>query len=88
MTIGIPTFIKVVQDNRQKLNLVNEKLVIESAKECIYQGECFENKIYLEELYDKGYLKEDIVDPASKIIYSRKSYVIIEKENATFYPVN
>ena len=85
--IAIPTITKVINKNHAALNKVNEKMAIESAEKCIFEGRCKSGKIYLKDLYDMGYLEDDIVSPETKVIYSKESYVVIEKENAIFYPV-
>lgn len=84
--IAIPTSIKVVSENHEKLYLVNEKLVTEKARQCIYDGKCKENKVTLKTLYDNMYIKGKVIDPVKKSVYSEESYVIVTKEDATFYP--
>ena len=85
LIIGIPTIYKVVQHHKNAVYEVNEKLIIEKAKECYYKKECTENKVTLKELYDKKYITDTIVDPKSKEEYNELSYVLIEKEKSTFY---
>lgn len=85
--IAIPTAVKVVSENHEKLYLVNEKLVTEKALRCIYDGKCKENKVTLKTLYDNMYIKDKVIDPVKKSVYSEDSYVIISEEGAIFYPV-
>ena len=40
LIISIPTFYKIVYTNEEKLYLVNEKKVTESAYKCYYEGKC------------------------------------------------
>lgn len=81
LIIFVPTFYKVVSINQQRLNEVNEKLVTENAFRCYYEGKC-QNKIVtlivtLNELYNLGYITQDIVNPKTKEIYSKDSFVEI-----------
>lgn len=85
LVIGIPSIYKVVQQHQKAIYTVNEKLIIEKAKECYYKKECTDNKVTLSELYEKKYLTDTIVDPKSKEEYDKLSYVLIEKEKSTFY---
>ncbi len=77
LIIFIPTFQKVVNINTQRLNEVNEKLVTENAFRCYYEGKCQNKKISLNDLYNLGYITTDIVDPKTKEIYGKDSYVIV-----------
>jgi len=85
LIIVIPTIYKVVQRHQQAIYEVNEKLIIEKAKDCYYKKDCPENKVTLKELYEKKYLKDTIIDPKSKEELNEMSYVLIEKEKSTFY---
>lgn len=85
--IAIPSAYKVVKENREKLYLVNEKLVTENALRCVYEGKCTDKKITLKTLYDNMYIKNKVIEPVKKIVYSEESYVLIENGKATFYPV-
>lgn len=87
MIIGVPTFYKVIKNNNKKISLVTEKKIIEKAYECIYDGKCTSNKVYLKELYDNKYLRETLSDPVSKTIYSEDSFVLINKNEANFNPI-
>lgn len=86
LIISVPTIYKVVKTNHEKLYLVTEKLVIENAEKCIYEKKCNKNKVTLRDLYEKGYLKDEVIDPVSKTVYSKESYVLIKKDSSTFYP--
>lgn len=85
LIITIPTAYKVVSISRSKATLINEKLITEKAKKCIYDGNCTSNKVTLKTLYDLEYIKNKIVNPYDKTLYSEDSYVIITKEGSTFY---
>lgn len=86
--IAIPTFYKVTKENQKKLIIVNDKLVTEKAKECIYDGICKTNKVTLKELYKNLYLQDTVVNPIDKSVYNEESYVLVTKDEATFYPKN
>ena len=71
LIIFVPTFYKVININQQRLNEVNEKLVTEN------EGKCQNKIVTLNELYNLGYITQDIVNPKTKEIYSKDSYVEI-----------
>ncbi len=77
LIIAVPTFHKVVSINQQRLNEVNEKLVTENAFRCYYEGKCQNKIVTLNELYNLGYITQDIVNPKTKEIYSKDSFVEI-----------
>ncbi|MGN1378850.1 MAG: hypothetical protein ACI4XR_00390 [Bacilli bacterium] len=87
LIISIPTFYKIIKTNEEKLYIVNEKKVTESAYKCYYEGKCKGSTITLKELYDNGYLVDNIVDPKTKEIYSENSYVILYSDKKVFYPI-
>ena len=87
LIIFVPTFYKVVSINQQRLNEVNEKLVTENAFRCYYEGKCKESKVTLKELYDNGYLVDNIVNPKNKEIYSENSYIMLYSDKKVFYPI-
>lgn len=84
--VGVPTFYKVVKDNHEKLYIVTNKLVIESAERCYYEEKCENEKVTLKELYEKEYIKKEVIDPVSKIVYDEMSYVEIKEKDSTFFP--
>ena len=75
LIIAVPTFHKVGSINQYRLNEVNEKLVTESAFRCYYEGKCQNKVVTLNDLYNLGYITTDIVDPKTKEIYNKYSYV-------------
>ena len=79
LIISIPTFYKVININQQRLNEVNEKLVTESAFRCYYEGKCQNKIVTLNDLYNLGYITTDIVNPKTKEIYSKDSFVEISQ---------
>ena len=84
--IAVPTFYKVVKENHRRLYLVTNKLVTESAERCYYESKCLSKKVTLQELYEKGYLKQEIIDPVTKVVYLNESYVEINEKDSTFFP--
>ena len=77
LIISVPTLYKVININQQRLNEVNEKLVTENAFRCYYEGKCQNKIVTLNELYNLGYITQDIVNPKTKEIYSKDSFVEI-----------
>lgn len=85
LIIAIPTTYKVIKQNRSKEALVNEKLIIEKAERCIYDGKCTSNTVTLKTLYSLNYIEDKIVNPYDKTLYGEDSYVVVTKEGSTFY---
>lgn len=87
LVIGIPTFYKVTNLHQDNLIKVTDKKIIEAAKKCYYEGKCLDTRITLESLYTNNYLTDDVIDPISKVVYSKNSYVLNEKDEFTFFPI-
>lgn len=85
--VSVPTVYKVIKKNHAKLNMVTEKYIIETAESCFYDNVCTNSTITLADLYSYHYLKDDVVDPISKIVYSHKSYVTIYENESVFTPL-
>ena len=77
---------KVVANYKGNLLLVTEKRIIEAARNCVREDVCENNKITLKELYDNNYLIEEY-NPLTKEIYDGSSYILLEDNTYTFYPV-
>ena len=86
LMISIPTFYNVISENHRKLYIVTEKYVIEAAKNCYFDDKCKNTKITLKELYDNNYLKDEVINPVTKEIYSDNSFVNLKKKDSTFNP--
>lgn len=86
LLISVPTIYKVINDNHEKLYLVTEKLIKESAERCVYEGVCKSSKVTLKELYEYRYIKDQLMDPVTKAIYKDSSYVELTKKETNFYP--
>ncbi len=80
------TFYKVSYNHTSHIKEVAEKRLIESAKQCIWDDACSENKIYIGELMEKNYLKTE-VNPITKKYYSKESYIEKEGNTYTFHEV-
>ncbi len=76
LLIGVTTY-KVVDDHNKKVLLVQEKYIIEKAKDCINQKKCSNDTITLKELYEKNYLDKQ-VNKVTKEFYNENSYVEIK----------
>lgn len=86
LIVAIPMLYKVIAENHRKLYIVNQKMVIEAAENCYYDGKCPNTKITLKELYDNNYLSTKVIDPVTKEVYSDQSYVELKKVDSTFNP--
>ncbi len=76
---------KVYQIHNERVKLVTEKLIIDTAKKCYYNASCVEDNITLEELYNKMGLANQ-TNPLTKKVYNPKSYVSI-KDNFNFVEI-
>ena len=85
LIIAIPTAYKVMNVSRQKEDMVNQKLITEKAKKCIYDGKCTTNTVTLKTLYSLNYIKDKVINPYDKTFYSEDSYVVITRENPTVH---
>ena len=82
LIIGVTTY-KVIDKHNEKLTEVEEKYIIESAKDCFNNKECLGNTVTLQTLYDLDYL-DFRADPVTKEYYNPASYVKFEDTTYTF----
>ena len=82
LIIGVTSF-KVVNKHNDKLLLVEEKYIIEKAKECKMEKKCNNDNITLKQLYDLKYLEKQ-VNPVSKEYYSLDAYVTLRNNEYVF----
>lgn len=82
LVIGVTSF-KVVDNHNDKLLLVEEKYIIEKAKECKMEKKCNNDNITLKELYDLKYLEKQ-VNPVSKEYYNLDAYVTLRNNEYVF----
>ena len=82
LVIGVTSF-KVVNKHNDKLLLVEEKYIIEKAKECKMEKKCNNDNITLKQLYDLKYLEKQ-VNPVSKEYYSLDAYVTLRNNEYVF----
>ena len=85
LIVGVTTY-KVLAEHNNKLTEVEEKYIIEAAKDCLNQKECSGNKITLQTLYNLNYL-DFRADPVTKEYYNPESYVKYEDATYTFVSV-
>ena len=78
LLIAIPTLYKTFKRHNNRLLGATTKKIIEKAKDCYYNESCIEDKITLQELYEKTDLKE-LTNPITKKIYNPESYVLVSK---------
>lgn len=86
LIITIPTIYKVVKNHQSNLYQVVEQKIINKAKVCYYEEKCNDDKIYLKDLYELGYL-DKINNPVSKEYYNEESYVERKDKNFKFIVV-
>ncbi len=79
LVLIIPSSYAVYTTHNNRLYEVLDKKIIEQAIICYNKKECLTKIITLQELYDKGYLQEQI-DPLSKEILNPSTTIDIEKE--------
>lgn len=69
LIIAIPTYLKVNEQHQERLRLVAEKAILESAMECFNESVCSGTEVTIQELQEKGFMKEEIVNPKTKEYY-------------------
>lgn len=77
LLIAIPSTLKTVQKHNHRLEMVAEKKIIETAKDCYYNESCVDSHITLKELYEKMHL-EEMTNPLTKQVYNSDSYVDVD----------
>ncbi len=83
LIILIPTIININNIHDEKLVLVTEKRIIESAIKCQKEDLCTDEKITLKQLYEFNLLEKE-ADPITKMYYSEDSYVIKKEDTYEF----
>ena len=78
LILGIPTMLKLKEEQDKNIELVITNKIKDSANRCWNTDNCINNKVYIKELYNMGFLKQ-IVNPKTKEYISEESYAI--KEN-------
>ena len=78
LVLAIPSSYAVYTTHNNRLYEVLNNKIIEKAISCYNKKECITKIITLQELYDKGYLEEQI-DPISKEILDPNTTIDIEK---------
>lgn len=81
LLIASVTTYKVMKRHNEKVLLVEEKYIIESAIKCLNDKKCNSDTITLKELYDLDYL-EPQVNEVTKEYYNEESY--IKKDESGF----
>lgn len=81
--IALPTTLKIVEHHQEKLYLVATKKIFESALDCFYEDVCSED-ITIGELKNSGYLKEDVVNPKTKMFFSNDLVLVYENNQFQF----
>ncbi len=82
LLIGVTSY-KVIKNHNDKLILVKEKYIVESAIKCINEEKCNSDKVTLKELEEKKYI-EKLVNPVTKEYYNIDSFVTYENNEYVF----
>lgn len=83
LVIAIPSTYKVIKKHQDRLLRNTVQKIVETAKDCYYNASCVDDKITLEELYEKTDL-ERMSNPITKEVFHESSYVLVS-ENFKFY---
>ncbi len=76
--VAVPTGYKIYKNYQNNLIKVVEKEFLYQANNCFYEAKCQDKTIYLRDLYDKEYIKEEMTNPLNKKYYSKDSYINLE----------
>lgn len=80
LLISFKTYYEINKSHKEKLFNAMNKQVEEAALKCYNEENCLNDKIYLEELYEKDYLKE-IINPLNNEYLDKSSYIEIKGLN-------
>lgn len=73
-----PTVYKIYQNHNANLIRVVENKFLYNATKCYKADDCLSSTIYLKDLYEKEYIKEQLTNPLNKKYYSLESYINLE----------
>ncbi len=82
LIIGIPTYIKVNNNYETRVILTMKNKIKVKAIQCWNESKCLNDTIYLNELYENGYL-EEVINPVTKKAVNDASYVKKSGEEIT-----
>lgn len=85
LIIVLPTTIKIYQNHMERLYEVATKKILESAEECYQKQICTEPKITIGDLKEKGFLKEDVVNPKTKQVFDDSMFLEEKNFKVTFF---
>lgn len=78
LILALPTFLNIIKNHQDRLYQVATKKIIESAESCFYDDVCEGTTITIGELKKKGYLKEDVVNPKTKMYFEESVELILD----------
>lgn len=84
LMIALPTILKIYERHEERLLLVSEKKIIESAENCFRTSSCQNHQTTIKELKEKGFLEENIVNPKTKTYYDDNTTLIEEHFSVSF----
>ncbi len=79
LILVLPTTIKIYQNHMDRIYEVATKKILESAEECYQNNVCIDSKITIGDLKEKGFLKEDVVNPRTKQVFDDS--ILLQEEN-------
>ncbi len=80
LIILIPTFLKVSYNHKQKIYNSEIAKIKEQATLCILEKKCVNEKIYIKDLIEYGYIKDRIVNPITNEYFNEDESYLIKKE--------
>ena len=80
LIILIPTLLKVSYNHKQKIYDSEIAKIKEKATICILEKKCVNEKIYLKDLVEYGYIKKRIVNPLTNEYFNEDESYLIKKE--------
>ena len=84
LIIALPTFLNIVKNHQDRLYEVATKKLFESAESCFFDDVCEGTVVTLEELKNKGYLEQDIVNPQTKMYFEDTLVLVFENYRVQF----
>ncbi len=84
LMILIPTVYHVLALREEHRYLVAAKVILESAEDCFYDQACVGNSVTLQELKNKGYYKNEVVNPKTRMYFPLDLKILYDSYQARF----
>lgn len=88
LVITIPTILKVSHNHKEKLYNSEIAKIKQKATLCILEKKCINEKIFLRDLYEYGYIEEKKVNPKTKEYFNEDTSYLIQEEDDFFVDFN